>query len=175
MRGFVQGNDVFQRRIGLQIVTRRNDKAGLIAGQCCDQALHLGVYGVRRAKGQGLLVVDAAMKTELLTLRSFLGQQPIEQQHQHRQWPDPSQITRPTGACTGGCAPDAYKTILFCDYTQFFVSHCHWIDTGHVCGKTTVDQDLAQNWQTTRLLCDILSNTRPPARGQPHFHHGIDK
>jgi len=73
MRGFVQGNDVFQRRIGLQIVTQRNDKAGLIAGQCRDQALHLGAHGVRRAKGQGLLVVDAAMKTEVadLTLVSW--------------------------------------------------------------------------------------------------------
>ena len=53
----VHRHDILHRRDGLQIVARRDDQAGAIAGQRLDHPLHLGAHVFHGAEGQRLLVV----------------------------------------------------------------------------------------------------------------------
>ena len=76
--GLVHRQNIFNRCIGLQVVAGGQNIATAIASQVLDQPVDFLADFFDGPKGQGILVIHAAMKTQILTiLRLKIGQVPI--------------------------------------------------------------------------------------------------
>ena len=75
---FIYGKDILERRIGLDIVTRREDEAGLIGCQGVDEVFSFHSDFLWCTKWQGMLIINATVEADLSAELSFqAGQVPI--------------------------------------------------------------------------------------------------